>query len=247
MKITKVLLGLAVIALSIIGCKQGPKEVDVAENKIETFKGESKNLALNISGMTCEIGCAKIIESKLSKQDGVLDAKVIFTDSIAKIKYDASKTNKAALMSFVEGIGGDLYKVSETDYKKSCGEGKSCSADCKKACCKEGKSCSKDKKTCSAECKKEGKSCSKDKKTCSADCKKACCKEGKSCSKDKKTCNADCKKECCSKKDKVCSTDCGDDCCVGSKTCKADCTKACCDIKSEKKACSTECKKECCA
>ncbi|WP_240614789.1 hypothetical protein [Polaribacter filamentus] len=32
--------------------------------------------------MTSEIGCAKTIQSKLSKKEGVLGAKVIFTDSM---------------------------------------------------------------------------------------------------------------------------------------------------------------------
>lgn len=76
---------------------------------------KKENVALAISGMTCEIGCAKTIQSKLSKKEGVFQAKVIFTDSIANIEYDANMISKKELIAFVDGIaGGDLYKASES-------------------------------------------------------------------------------------------------------------------------------------
>ena len=39
---------------------------------------DKQNVSLAISGMTCEIGCAKTIESKLSKKEGVLDCQSNF-------------------------------------------------------------------------------------------------------------------------------------------------------------------------
>ena len=91
-----------------------------SEAKKETKKEVKKeNVALAISGMTCEIGCAKTIQSKLSKKEGILDAKVIFNDSIANIIYDANTTSKKDIIAFVDGIaGGDMYKASETENKK---------------------------------------------------------------------------------------------------------------------------------
>jgi copper chaperone CopZ len=62
--------------------------------------------------MTCEIGCAKTIQSKLSKKAGITSAKVVFTDSIAMVEYNASAISQEEITSFVNGIaGGDLYKV----------------------------------------------------------------------------------------------------------------------------------------
>jgi mercuric ion binding protein len=50
----------------------------------------------------------------LFKKEGVLDAKVIFTDSIANIEFDANATSKKDLIAFINGIaGGNLYKASE--------------------------------------------------------------------------------------------------------------------------------------
>lgn len=122
----KLVLALVVICFIAVGCnnKEAKKETKVAV-KTET----SKNISFNISGMTCKVGCAKAIASKLSKKEGVLDAEVIFEDGIAKVKYDASKTNKKDLMAFVEGVGnGNMYKTSNV---KTAGHNSSCSPTCK--------------------------------------------------------------------------------------------------------------------
>ena len=142
MKIKNIVLLLAVALFSFTACKQEEKK----EVKKET-------VALAISGMTCEIGCAKTIQSKLSKKEGVLAAKVIFTDSIANIEFDANTVSKKDLIAFVDGIaGGDLYKASETNKKdhkctEACkekcemkAEKMECKENCTMACCKDKKS-----------------------------------------------------------------------------------------------------------
>lgn len=138
MKIQKLFLAIVVTCFVITGCK---KEV------------KKETVALAISGMTCEIGCAKTIQSKLSKKEGVLGAKVVFTDSIANIEFDANKTSKEDLIAFVSGIaGGDLYKASESSTKAH-----ACTDACKDKC---------DMKA--------------DKKACKEDCTMACCADKKS-------------------------------------------------------------------
>jgi len=137
MKVQKIIYSIALACLLLIGCA---KEV------------QKENVSLAISGMTCEIGCAKTIQSKLSKKEGVLNAKVVFKDSIANIEFDANTTSKDELIAFVDGIaGGELYKASESSSKKhecsdSCKEKcemtenkMECKEDCKMACCKDKK------------------------------------------------------------------------------------------------------------
>ncbi|WP_299672159.1 heavy metal-associated domain-containing protein [uncultured Polaribacter sp.] len=137
MKAQKIIFSIAIACLILTGCKTEP----VKEIKKET-------ISLAISGMTCEIGCAKTIQSKLSKKEGVLDAKVIFNDSIANISFDAYTTSKKDLIAFVDGIaGGDLYKASATKKvahsctdacKEKCelkSDKTACKEDCKMACC----------------------------------------------------------------------------------------------------------------
>ncbi len=149
MKIQKLIFSVLLVCFVFLGCKNQDKKEVIKTNKIAA---NSQKVSLAISGMTCEIGCAKTIQSKLSKKDGVIDAKVVFTDSIANIEFDANKVSKKDLIAFVDGIaGGDLYKASETTNKSH-----SCTEACKEKCkAKEGK------KTCKEDCKMD---CCKDKK-----------------------------------------------------------------------------------
>lgn len=74
----------------------------------------------NIKGMTCEIGCARLIQSKLSKLDGVKDVKVIFKDSLGQIEYDKNKLSFNTIEKTVNNIAdGTLYKItSNKEVKK---------------------------------------------------------------------------------------------------------------------------------
>tara|TARA_B110000091_G_scaffold200865_1_gene231965 strand:- start:794 stop:1210 length:417 start_codon:yes stop_codon:yes gene_type:complete len=137
MKVQKFIFALLIACFALTSCQ---KEI------------KRENVSLAISGMTCEIGCAKTIQSKLTKMEGVLAAKVVFTDSIATVEFDANTLSKKDLIAFVDGIaGGDLYTASEISNKKH-----TCSDACKTACkmmetktsCKEDcyMDCCKDKK-----------------------------------------------------------------------------------------------------
>ena len=135
----KIFFSITLAFFVLIGCKEN-KEV------------KKEKLALAISGMTCEIGCAKTIQSKLSKKEGVLNATVIFTDSIANIEFDANTTSKKDLIAYVNGIaGGDLYKASESTITNMA-KTHTCSNTCKENC---------EHKATKTECKQ--------------DCKMACC------------------------------------------------------------------------
>ncbi len=162
MKTKNLLFSIAIACFFLTSCNK--------EAKKETVAAKKETVSLAISGMTCEIGCAKTIQSKLSKKEGVIDAKVIFTDSVANIEYDANITSKKDLIAFVDGIaGGDLYKASGVSKK-------ACKADCKMACCADKtvakKACKED---CKKDCKKECDVKQAEKKQCKEDCKMACC------------------------------------------------------------------------
>jgi copper chaperone CopZ len=115
-----IFLLLAISALLIICCSindEKEKTKDLKSDVVQMAKIETVSLA--ISGMTCEIGCAKAIQSKLSKKEGVADAIVVFTDSIATITFDSNKTSTENLSSFITGIaGGNLYTASEIRIKE---------------------------------------------------------------------------------------------------------------------------------
>ncbi|SEC26972.1 Heavy-metal-associated domain-containing protein [Tenacibaculum sp. MAR_2009_124] len=160
MKIEKLLLAFALVCFFTVSCKkEGNKE---AETQKEEVASKIEEASFAISGMTCEVGCAKVIASKLSKKEGIIDAEVVFSEKSANIKFDANKTNKKDIIAFIDGIAdGTTYKASEASKKTSCE-----SSDEKKSCCKKEEG----KDTAVKEC------CDKKEKemACTEDCKNEC-------------------------------------------------------------------------
>jgi len=71
-----------------------------------------KNIEVDIEGMTCEIGCARLIQSKLYKTEGVIFADISFENKLGKISFDANKLSNEDIENEIKKIaGGDLYKV----------------------------------------------------------------------------------------------------------------------------------------
>jgi copper chaperone CopZ len=111
MKISKFIAVAFLAVFTFSACKTEVKKV---QKETKEVKAENlQKIAFNISGMTCEIGCAKTIQSKLSKKAGIASAKVIFKDSLGLVEFDANAISKEDITAFVNGIaGGDLYKVN---------------------------------------------------------------------------------------------------------------------------------------
>lgn len=100
MKLMKYAFFLIIMTLIVVSCK----------DKAPNFQ----KMELEITGMTCEIGCARLIESKLSKTNGVKFAKVSFKDSLGFVEYDTSILSQFEVNNIVEKIAdGNLYKVSK--------------------------------------------------------------------------------------------------------------------------------------
>jgi mercuric ion binding protein len=123
MKIVKQTLLVATLAIATISCKND-RETSTEANVVETetsaterpktIAANPKTASFEIEGMTCAVGCASLIESKLNKVDGVTEVKVDFETKTATVTYDADKLNQEKLTKTVEGVaGGDLYKVSK--------------------------------------------------------------------------------------------------------------------------------------
>jgi len=114
MKLIKSILFGAILSLFFIAC--GNDKVEGNKNKVvvEKVLAENiKNVEVQIKGMTCEIGCARLIQSKLYKADGVKFAKVSFADSIGNITYDANRISAVEIKDVIQKVaGGDLYKVA---------------------------------------------------------------------------------------------------------------------------------------
>lgn len=167
MKTLKNLLVVAFISLATIACKNETQpEVKTVETEVSTkaTTGEEKQLDPNatyakaefgIEGMTCAMGCAKTIEKKIAKMDGVKSAKVDFEKELAMVEYDEAKVTTNSLEEAVTKAG-DTYKVKDMKVVESFSSEKhECPPNCDKASCAN---------------KTEA-----EKMACAKDCKKACC------------------------------------------------------------------------
>ncbi|MBC3845918.1 heavy-metal-associated domain-containing protein [Winogradskyella echinorum] len=164
MKTLKNICIVLTLALVISSCKNESqpevKTVDVEVSKKDVAYTLDPNatyakVEFGIDGMTCAMGCAKTIEKKMAKMEGVKSAKVDFDKRLAMVEYDEAKVSPESLEETVTKVA-DIYKVKDMHKVDSFGaEKKSCKADCDKACCAN---------------KTEA-----EKAACKEDCKKACC------------------------------------------------------------------------
>lgn len=106
-----------VFSLAFISCKNETPEakevtpVEIAKDTIAI--ANLKTTSLSIEGMTCQMGCANVIENKLAESEGVQEAKVDFENKLATISFDKNKQTPESLSKIVEAVaGGDTYKVS---------------------------------------------------------------------------------------------------------------------------------------
>lgn len=117
MKIQKIIFTVLLAVFTLSACNTESKKT--TEVKISKTPKLEK-VAINISGMTCEIGCAKLIQSKLSKKGGITSAKVIFKDSLGLVEYDENTISAKDINAFINGIaGGDLYNVKSSKQVKT--------------------------------------------------------------------------------------------------------------------------------
>ena len=106
-----------IIALVIFSCNNNKKEpiAEKPEVKKEEVTANYKSIEVDIEGMTCEIGCARTIQSKLSKVAGVTYSKVSFETKKGQFTYDVNKVSQEDIVKKINGIaGGDLYFVTKT-------------------------------------------------------------------------------------------------------------------------------------
>ncbi|WP_054852122.1 heavy-metal-associated domain-containing protein [Olleya sp. ITB9] len=122
MKSFKHILVLAIVTVFTFSCKnEAQPEVKTApastSTKVETKKAINPNAKLakaefKIEGMTCAMGCAKTIEKKMTKMEGVKSAVVDFDRELAMVEYDEAIVTPASLETTVTSVA-DTYKVKD--------------------------------------------------------------------------------------------------------------------------------------
>ncbi|MBL85601.1 MAG: heavy metal transporter [Winogradskyella sp.] len=109
------------LLLALTSCKDKAepevKTVDVEVDAKEVAKTLDPNanyakVEFGIEGMTCAVGCAKTIEKKMAKMEGVKSVKVDFDKRMAMVEYDEAKVSPEALEETVTKVG-EVYKVKD--------------------------------------------------------------------------------------------------------------------------------------
>jgi len=175
MKISNKFLMLAVTGLFLVACKnQNNPETEENQSTDQTKEISAVNLqeaSFLIDGMQCEYGCAKGIEKKLAKLEGIKSAKVDFDSKEATVEYDATLQTPQTITQTVEAMS-DSYKVSKI---KSSSDQSSLyfdkgkpkkEAKAKNENTKVEKSDTKVEKTATSDKSEEKKSCCSGKKSC---------------------------------------------------------------------------------
>ncbi|WP_336068541.1 heavy metal-associated domain-containing protein [Mesoflavibacter sp. CH_XMU1404-2] len=168
MKLFKNILALAIVTLFAFSCKnEAQPEVVTSPNSEATTTTEVAKLDPNanyakaeftIEGMTCAMGCAKTIEKKMAKMEGVKSATVDFDKKLAMVEYDDAKVTPESLENTVTSVA-DQYSVKDM---------------------KTVESFTKDKKECSAKCKEKcANKTDAEKMACKETCKKTCAEKAK--------------------------------------------------------------------
>ena len=117
MKFLKNIISITGILITLSSCMNDKK----AEIKTVNLSSEKINQKLdpnavyskaefNIKGMTCEMGCAKTIEKKLAKMDGVKSANVDFKNELASVEFNVAKLNTSSITKAVSQVS-DNYSV----------------------------------------------------------------------------------------------------------------------------------------
>ena len=119
MKNLKLVIAIVIFSITVWSCKNETEpQVKIIEVEETTAKSKIADDAIlakaefNIEGMTCAIGCAKTIEKKLAKMEGVKSAKVDFEKKLAMVEYDEDILTTTSLENTVTNAS-DTYSVND--------------------------------------------------------------------------------------------------------------------------------------
>ena len=102
----------SIFLILLTSCEEGKKDAsEISKTEAtEEIAANYQTIEVEIDGMTCEIGCARTIESKISKTKGVIYSKVDFESKKGIFTYDLNIISSEIITKKIEGIaGGGLY------------------------------------------------------------------------------------------------------------------------------------------
>lgn len=105
--------------LLCVSCLESSKKEAQTQSPQTTAEMNLQKIAVQIEGMTCEIGCAKTIESRLSKMTGIKTVSVSFEKGLGEVVFDANQTSQTNISENIESLAnGNTYKVTAVELFK---------------------------------------------------------------------------------------------------------------------------------
>ncbi|SFJ29954.1 Cu+-exporting ATPase [Myroides guanonis] len=110
---------LALVGLAFTACKNEAKvqegtvqvEETTSNAKEVVAQGAIEKASFEIEGMTCALGCAKLIEGKLAGLSGVKNVVVDFETKKATLEFDDAQQTEETITATVEKIANGIYTV----------------------------------------------------------------------------------------------------------------------------------------
>ena len=128
MKALKSISMFAMTAVLLVSCKQNSNKqeevvtptdsISVEQVSSNEISGTMQKATFQVEGMACAVGCAKVIENKLAKMEGVQNATVDFESKTATLEFDDAKQNAETIKQTVEEIANGAYKVENLSVEK---------------------------------------------------------------------------------------------------------------------------------
>lgn len=97
-----------------------------SENKSIEKKSENKiTLKLEVTGMTCQLGCADGLDKTFKNTKGILISKTTYDNSSSEITYDPRLITEKEIIKIIKKKG----------FASTVIDNKTCSPNCTKPCC----------------------------------------------------------------------------------------------------------------
>ncbi len=115
---------LQILLVFLFSCDNSAEKIagkEITINKKETIStdGISRTIAnIGIEGMTCLAGCARNIQNKISRLQGVVSCEVSFENKNATVEFDDSKISENEMISTIQKIHGGQYYVTKVELEK---------------------------------------------------------------------------------------------------------------------------------
>ncbi|HET6244172.1 MAG: heavy-metal-associated domain-containing protein [Bacteroidetes bacterium] len=115
------ILTILAFAFFVVACGTESTSENTAIVTEQIIEGELNSTIayIEIEGMSCEVGCARYIQGKLAKMEGVILSEVLFEEKTAKISFDPDLISANQLIGKINELNEGQYKAGNVNIEKT--------------------------------------------------------------------------------------------------------------------------------